>query len=447
VPPAPLQRGPDNPGGLPVEAYDYDAVHNRIASAHQPGAWDYDANNRLLGWGSGTARTLIEYDDNGQTIAETRAGVRTEYGYGAAERLIEVRRGGGLVARYAYDPFGRRIAKDVTGQGVTWFVYAEEGLLAELDANGSAKRLYGWQPDTMWGTAPLHQSERLGQGWDTHALHVDHLGTPQRATEASGTVSWTVWMEGFGTAYVESTYQVQVNLRLPGQYFDAESGSIYNYFRSYNSQQGRYYEADPIGLWGGVNTYSYVSASPLSNSDPRGLDCVAVGATVNCFVGPDYGGGFISFPRPEGWPDYIVPLDRHYHFYDKFTELPPGVDEECISDWVRKNPTPWPGNPATAEGAPNQASPPWIRRAVPNPVLSYATTYKGAPAVVNVTQPGHRLFPGYVLRVTIDGVAHNFGEGTGALQGPSSPTIVADAINNAWYGATDAAIKACSCSR
>lgn len=271
VPPAPPQRGPDNPNGLPVEAYDYDAVHNRIASAHQPGAWDYDANNRLLAWGSGTARTLIEYDDNGQTIAETRAGVRTEYGYGAAERLIEVRRGGGLVARYAYDPFGRRIAKDVTGQGVIWFVYAEEGLLAELDANGSAKRLYGWQPDTMWGTAPLHQSERLGQGWDTHALHVDHLGTPQRATNSFGEAVWFNKVDAFGGRKSMGSQNEDFLLGLPGQYLDKEIQSWYSYNRNYSSGSGRYLQSDPISLLGGLNLYGYANSSPLLSFDNEGL--------------------------------------------------------------------------------------------------------------------------------------------------------------------------------
>ena len=33
--------------GLPHEQYDYDAVHNRTSSGHQPGTWSYNGDNQL----------------------------------------------------------------------------------------------------------------------------------------------------------------------------------------------------------------------------------------------------------------------------------------------------------------------------------------------------------------------------------------------------------------
>lgn len=55
------------------------------------------------------------------------------------------------------------------------------------------------------------------------------------------------------------------------QYFDKETGLMYNLYRDYNPDIGRYIESDPIGLGGGVNTYSYVEGNPLSWVDSEGL--------------------------------------------------------------------------------------------------------------------------------------------------------------------------------
>jgi len=63
----------------------------------------------------------------------------------------------------------------------------------------------------------------------------------------------------------------RLSSRFPGQLEDRESGAYYNYFRDYEPGTGRYVESDPIGLGGGVSTYSYVRANPVVMIDPSGL--------------------------------------------------------------------------------------------------------------------------------------------------------------------------------
>jgi RHS repeat-associated protein len=63
------------------------------------------------------------------------------------------------------------------------------------------------------------------------------------------------------------------NLRFPGQYYDAETGLNYNYFRDYNPIIGRYVQADPIGIKRGKNhLFVYVENNPVNREDPRGLE-------------------------------------------------------------------------------------------------------------------------------------------------------------------------------
>ncbi|WP_139023164.1 hypothetical protein [Chitinimonas sp. BJB300] len=138
----------------------------------------------------------------------------------------------------------------------------------------------------------------------------------------------------------------------------------------------------------------------------------------------------------------MKPGDSDYHYYNKRVNVS-AADKKCLEDYVRNHPTPGSPKPATPTGTANDASPSWAAPFKSSPVKSYSMTSNGSQVVVNVTMRDHPLFPGYVARTVNGGVANNFGEGTGWLQGPNSP--ISNPINNVWYGLTDDAVKACSC--
>ncbi|KZT14207.1 hypothetical protein A1D30_19605 [Acidovorax sp. GW101-3H11] len=173
------------------------------------------------------------------------------------------------------------------------YVYAEDGsLLAEYgegSAATSGSAQYLWLP-TANGPMPI-AAVLNGQ---TYAVHSDHLNTPRKLTQANGQAVWQWAYSAFGdeqpttaakrftsemtvpTTGATSTPDVTFNLRYPGQYFDKETGLHYNYFRTYAPGTGRYTQADPIGLDGGFNRFSYVGGNPLSRIDPLGLQAIIV---------------------------------------------------------------------------------------------------------------------------------------------------------------------------
>jgi RHS repeat-associated protein len=107
-------------------------------------------------------------------------------------------------------------------------------------------------------------------------IHTDHLNTPRVITNQAAQVVWR-WdqTDPFGGNPPDENPSglgiFTCNLRLPGQYFDKETNLHYNYFRDYDPRIGRYIQSDPIGLRGGINTFTYVANDPIGLYDPKGL--------------------------------------------------------------------------------------------------------------------------------------------------------------------------------
>ena len=265
-----------NPGIM--ETFTYDGVGNRLTAANVSGAWNYNDNNELTGYGD----TTLSYDVNGNTTGKRINGqLVNQYFYNVEDRLSRVEDGSdSTIAEYYYDPFGRRLWKEVDGVR-TYFAYSDEGLIGEYDGSGAEIKTYGWTPDSTWGTNPLFQKV----GSDYYWYQNDHLGTPQKLTSVSGAVVWSAEYSSFGQATM-SNELITNNLRFPGQYYDSETGLHYNWFRYYDPETGRYVGADPIGLRGGINIFSYVGNNPIRGVDPFGLDWLEyTGQVVNLYSG------------------------------------------------------------------------------------------------------------------------------------------------------------------
>lgn len=258
-----------NPGPFSTETYTYDTVGNRLTDAKTTQTWVYDANNQLTSLNG----ISFDYDANGNTIKKTDISDQTQtriYVYDIRDRLIEVRdQNSTLIATYTYDPFNRRIVKETTGStGMrTYFLYADEGLVAEVGSTGNIIKTYGHWPHGTWGADMLY----LKEGGSIYYFQSDHLGTSQKLVTQGGTVAWSAKTESFGITIIDPSSTITNNLRFPGQYYDSETGLHYNLNRYYDPHIGRYITKDPIGIDGGINQYSYADANPVVLSDEAGL--------------------------------------------------------------------------------------------------------------------------------------------------------------------------------
>ena len=328
--------------------YRYDKLGNRTEKQHTaPGGDTTTERYTYPEEGAGNRLLAIERDDgHGGRLAYDPAGspARSDglaYAYDAHQRPVKVfREHDGqkqLLAEYTYNRFGERIRKVVydvqgctnaAGAGcagaagnskkpkVTYYLYDGPSLTAEADESGAITAQYLY----LDGHRPVAKLEHK----TVYAIHSDHRGAPRLVTGGNGETVWRADYTPFGKAEISSG-RITLNLRLAGQYADAETGLHYNYQRYYDPETGRYTTADPIGLRGGLNLYAYVYNDPLGAIDPLGLaaDDILGRSGGNWGLGAPLSTGSPAEPSV-GKPAAAETLDPNNSFVQKLASVAQG---------------------------------------------------------------------------------------------------------------------------
>ena len=160
----------------------------------------------------------------------------------------------------------------------------EEGTSGQDPAN---------QTISLWADLKALVASYAGSSGAITYIHSNHLGAPEAVTSQKGQLIWQADYAPFGAASVRTAPSsgllqtsanasgYELNLRLPGQYFDEETGLHYNRQRYYDPQAGAYLSPDPLGHPDGPNAYAYVANRPLVYIDPDGLVLFAFDGTGN----------------------------------------------------------------------------------------------------------------------------------------------------------------------
>lgn len=271
-----------NTDALGLKTYDYDLSGNlqsRLLGSylstftHSLGKQQIDNVTRGSSPSSQQA-THYQYDARGNL---TQRG-SDRFSYNTQGRLASATVNG-KTTTYHYNPEGQRIQKQ-TADKTTVFIYDLQGnLIAEADQNGTIENSYIYLNGKRLAVYTAKATNNSTNTAQFYYYHGDHLDTPQLLTDKNKTIVWRAYYMPYGETL---TLQNTVNnpFRFPGQYHDEETGLYYNYFRYYDPKTGKYITADPIGLEGGANIYSYALQNPINYIDPEGLNPLSLITTV-----------------------------------------------------------------------------------------------------------------------------------------------------------------------
>ena len=242
----------------------------------QPAAqYVYNADNEITDDGTNT----YVWDNNGNLISKTNktTGVVTSFTWDYENRLIELQMPNGTIAQYAYDPFGRRIQKNVNGV-ITNYLYDKDEILMEYDQNGNVIR-------TFTHGLGIDQPLMVNANGGTYFYHTGALGSITAVSDTTGTMVQENIYDAFGNLQAGNNVS---QYAFTGREYDAETGLYYYRARYYDPELGRFISKDPIGLRdkiniyayavdGGkpfsfdTNPYSYAGENPVNLRDPLGL--------------------------------------------------------------------------------------------------------------------------------------------------------------------------------
>jgi len=290
-------------GPLGNSSYSYEIATNRLDAATGAEARDYahDAyGNRIYAGTAAYAGTdSLVYDDANRLVlakdpAASFATLGT-YVYDAFGRRVK-KVAGGKTVLFFYDSEGHLVeeVEKVSGgdDRARRYVFLEDELVGLVDREeevGAAQGPLGiWLPldlapglavvllALVTGAGVALVTRRLPAGVATAGtgvglllvcasgssspvfswVHTDPLGTPLGVTGTPALpgdveATWRASYEPFGKATVDEdpdgdSVDFVLQVRFPGQYEDAETGSHYNYLRTYDPATGRYLTADPL---------------------------------------------------------------------------------------------------------------------------------------------------------------------------------------------------------
>lgn len=243
--------------------------------------------------------------------------------YDNGQKLVKIKQNDHTEAIYVYNAHGQRIRKQLKDnkrlkEQTTFFYYENNRLIGEWKMSPSSQKqrfnkgshisrryiyagqlpvafieydnakLYDYHTDQFldpnifsestpfWMIPYLNRLDEttLNRQARLFFIHADHIGQPFMVTDENRNIRWLAQNSPTGQSHI--LYEnIEFNLRLPGQYYDKETGWHYNGQRYYDPEAGHYLEPNPLGEQIKKPPFTYASHQPRRFIDPFGLFTLA----------------------------------------------------------------------------------------------------------------------------------------------------------------------------
>lgn len=180
---------------------------------------------------------------------------------------------------YLYDPFGRRIAKIAKNVSKEFYGYQGGDIVAIYN---NSSRVESVELPGSWIDEHL-----IAKNNDNTNFYIsDYLGSIKAILNKNGDKIAEYQYSSFGRKKIKLEIEKEIVSKIysySGREWDAETGWYYYRNRYYSADEQRFISPDPIGFYGGMNLYAYVSGNPILNIDPLGLDTYRINRDLSKF--------------------------------------------------------------------------------------------------------------------------------------------------------------------
>ncbi len=251
-----------------VTEYVYNDTQGNYTTLLQKEIKTVQGENNALNNDSNVKQTVYTYDANGNQIKKVADGKTETNTYDALNQLIGFT-DGETTASYKYNVSGLRIEKVVNGQRINHVWDGSKQIVADVIEGDTYNANCYIRGTSLAAKYNYRNGERSEYTYYTQNAHGDVVNL----TNADGEIVKFYTYDAFGVEKNISDSDSNP-FRYCGEYFDAETGTIYLRARYYNPTTGKFISrdsfagrrSDPLSL----NLYTYCVNNPIIFIDPSG---------------------------------------------------------------------------------------------------------------------------------------------------------------------------------